>query len=87
MLPQRSHKCSHICSHNSIESDGSHVTKKRGVFYYRRRLPSPPGGEVAVSLGTTNYREAEHLATMLDEAFNELMQPMTELVPENRTVV
>ncbi|QEX23354.1 integrase [Hypericibacter adhaerens] len=78
MLPQRSHSG----SHNNGDGAGSHVTKKRGVYYYRRRLPSPHGGEVALSLGTTNYREAEHQAAMLDKAFNELMQTMTTNTPK-----
>ncbi|QEX18037.1 integrase [Hypericibacter terrae] len=73
MLPQ----CSHSGSHDNGDGEGSHVTKKRGVYYYRRRLPSPHGGEIALSLGTTNYREAEHQAAILDKAFNELMQTMT----------
>jgi hypothetical protein len=28
----------------------SHIASKRGVFYYRRRLPLPYLGEIAVSL-------------------------------------
>jgi hypothetical protein len=76
MLPQCSHKRSHIGSHKSSEHDGSHITKKRGVYYYRRRLPSPRGGEVAVSLRTRNYREAEHRAADMDDAFNKLITTM-----------
>ncbi len=44
----------------------SHITKKRGVFYFRRRLPVPLNGEVALSLRTRNFREAEFLAAALN---------------------
>ncbi|WP_328805645.1 site-specific integrase [Sabulicella rubraurantiaca] len=47
----------------------SHITRKRGVYYWRRRLPGTPRGEVALSLRTRRYREAEHLASRLDMAF------------------
>ncbi|WP_289295679.1 site-specific integrase [uncultured Reyranella sp.] len=60
-LPQRSHKCSH--------KDASGLARKRGVYYFRRRLPEPLSGEIAVSLATRNYREAEHLAEVLNSAF------------------
>lgn len=60
-LPSRSHKCSH--------KDASGIARKRGVYYFRRRLPEPLSGEIAVSLATRNYREAEHLAELLNSAF------------------
>lgn len=44
----------------------SHITRKRGIYYYRRRLPVPSQGEVALSLRTRRFREAEHLACLLD---------------------
>lgn len=47
----------------------SHITRKRGRFYYRRRLPNPHIGEVVLALRTVNYREAEHLARVVDSAF------------------
>jgi hypothetical protein len=47
----------------------SHITRKRGIYTYRRRLPRPHRGEVALSLGTTKFRPAEALASILDEAF------------------
>lgn len=46
----------------------SHITRKDGVFYYRRRLPQRLG-EVAVSLRTRLYREAEFLAGVVDSSF------------------
>lgn len=50
---------------------GSHIARKRGIYHYRRRLPAPHHGEVTISLSTARYREAEHLATVLDGAFGE----------------
>jgi len=41
----------------------SHIAVKRGVYFYRRRLPSPHRGDIAVSLRTKGFREAQHLAT------------------------
>lgn len=49
----------------------SHITRKRGVYYFRRRLPSPMSAEVAVSLRTRNFREAEFLTLRLNARFNE----------------
>jgi hypothetical protein len=40
----------------------SNITKKRGVFYYRRRIPKTPNGEVVLSLRTRVFRVAECLA-------------------------
>lgn len=57
MLPQCSHNCSHI-------------TRKRGVFTYRRRLPQPHAGEITVSLGTTAFWPAQAMAEALDRAFD-----------------
>lgn len=48
----------------------SHLAVKRGVFYFRRVLSKVPRREVAVSLRTCNYREAEHLARVLTAGFN-----------------
>ena len=46
-------------------ADASHLTRKDGVFYYRRALPEHiEGTEVALSLGT-RHREAEYLAEHL----------------------
>lgn len=47
-----------------------HVARKRGVYYFRRELPEPLSGEIAVSLSTRAYREAEYLAEALTELFN-----------------
>lgn len=42
-------------------SDATRLTRKDGVYYYRRRLPHAAGADFALSLGTRNFREAEHL--------------------------
>jgi hypothetical protein len=56
----------------------SHITKKRGVFYYRRRIPMTATGEVALSLQTCNYRCAEHRTRRLDHLFIHLVRLMTD---------
>ena len=56
----------------------SHITRKRGVFYYRRRLPKPLTGELALSLRTRAFREAEWLARVLDAAFPRMLRRMND---------
>ena len=56
----------------------SHMTRKRGVYYYRRRLPKPHQGELALSLLTRRYREAEHLAALLDQTFTNVTKRMSD---------
>ncbi len=51
----------------------SHIARKRGVYYFRRRLPHPHRGDVALSLSTRNFRTAEYLAELLASAFEELV--------------
>lgn len=51
------------CSH-------SRLTKRRGIFYFRRLLPALPRREVAVSLRTRRFREAEHRAVVAGAAFD-----------------
>lgn len=71
-LPQSAHKGSHkdqILGHR----DASRLTRKSGTYYYRRRLPASHGkGEVAVSLSTDRFREAEWLAALLEAEFQRL---------------
>ena len=66
-LPHRSHNCSHI-------------GRKRGVYVYRRRLPGMRDGEVAFSLRTKSYREAEHRAALLDKAFGDALRRARDAV-------
>jgi macrodomain Ter protein organizer (MatP/YcbG family) len=56
----------------------SHITRKRGVFYFRRRLPKPLSGEITLSLRTRVFREAEWLTHTLDAAFARVLQRMTD---------
>jgi integrase len=65
MLPRCSHNCSHL-------------TRKRGIYYYRRRLPGTATREVAVSLFTRRYRLAEHRAARLDVLFARVAPNMPE---------
>jgi hypothetical protein len=55
----------------------SHITKKRGVYYYRRRIPTSPNGEIVLSLRTRVFRVAECLADGLDREFRRLLQEVT----------
>lgn len=71
-LPQSSRKRSH-----KQHADATHLTRKRGVYYYRRLIPERLGTEVALSLGTRRYREAEHLAEQLDVTFNRVVHTVT----------
>ncbi len=58
----------------------SHITRKRGsIYYYRRRLPRPHSGDVALSLGTNHFREAEYLAKVLDYIFDSFFKDEAEL--------
>lgn len=51
----------------------SHITRKRGVYYYRRRLPRHPRRELTLSLRTRSFREAQWLAAILDREFRKVM--------------
>lgn len=48
----------------------SHITRKRGIFTYRRRLPRPLTGEVTLSLNTTSFWTARAIGEALDHAFD-----------------
>ncbi len=39
-------------------ADATRLTRKDGTYYYRRRLPVPDKTDIAISLGTRNFREA-----------------------------
>jgi len=51
----------------------SHICTKRGLFHYRRRVPGC-GDEVTLSLRTLDYREARHVAGLLDHVFNRVLR-------------
>jgi integrase len=62
----------------------AHVTRKGCVYYFRRRLPAPYNGEIGLSLRTKLYREAEHLAHLLNQRLMEALasrQSRINLVP------
>ncbi len=52
----------------------SHITRKRGIFTYRRRLPRPLSGEVTLSLGTRSFWLAQAMAEALDQAFDAFLR-------------
>ena len=56
----------------------SHITRKRGVYYYRRRLPGDAKREIAVSLRTRMFREAQWLAAKLDREFQRMVGSVTK---------
>lgn len=56
----------------------SHISRKRGVYYYRRRLGCGLSGEVTVSLRTSTFREAEWLARQLDHEYRGLIERVKE---------
>jgi hypothetical protein len=47
----------------------SHLTRRSGLFYYRRVLPGGTRHQVAVPLKTRRFQEAEHLAEVRDHTF------------------
>jgi hypothetical protein len=55
-------------------ADASHLSRKNVVYYYRRLLPPHLGTDVALSLGTRNYRKAEYLAAASDTSFRHAVQ-------------
>lgn len=82
MLPQCSHNGSHLGGVHQprlARSWGHHLTRKRGVYYYRRRLPGRLAGEVTLSLRTKLYREAEHRAERVDRVFVKAASDMASL--------
>lgn len=64
---------------------GTHITRRRGVYHWRRRLPGQPKGEIMVSLRTRRYREAEHLAAVADDGFSQEWKRL--VAPERRASV
>jgi len=56
----------------------SHITRKRGVFYYRRRIPGQPRREVTVSLRTRQLCLARWLAAGLDHEFGRIIASVNE---------
>ncbi len=62
----------------------SHITRKRLVYYYRRRLPGAGRLEVAVSLRTQSFREAEHRAALLNRGFDDAWRKARAMNPPDK---
>jgi len=58
----------HKTHHKAVRThrDATRLTRRAGIYYYRRRGPLGRPSEIALSLRTRNYREAEWLAESLD---------------------
>ncbi|WP_367275574.1 DUF6538 domain-containing protein, partial [uncultured Nevskia sp.] len=41
--------------HKLVHKDASRLCRRGGVYYFRRRIPGPIGGEISLSLGTRKY--------------------------------
>jgi hypothetical protein len=54
------------------------MTRKRGVYYYRRRVPQHPTREVTLSLRTRSFREAQWLAVKLDQEFRKVIASVSK---------
>ena len=77
-LPRRSPKRSH--------KDAKGISRKRGIYYFRRQLPDPLEGEIAISLWTRKYREAEYLAEALNALFSHTVRTVSSPT-ELRTIL
>lgn len=56
-----------------------HISSRRGIFHYRRRLPTQRAGEVILSLRTRDYREARQLAAAMDDAFDRAVKVVASM--------
>jgi integrase len=54
--------------------NGSHIARRKDRYWYRRRIPGMQRREICVSLRTRHYREAEHRAALLDQAFGDALR-------------
>ena len=60
----------------------SHMNRKRDVYCFRRRLPAPYAGEVAVSLQTHSFPQAMWLANGLRCCFAHALESGTDMHPD-----
>jgi integrase len=60
----------------------SHITHKRGIYYFRRRMPQPCAFEICISLSTRDYREARWLAGELASVFDRTLAGLASMHPE-----
>lgn len=56
----------------------SHISLKRGLFYYRRRTPKTDS-EITVSLRTHDFREVQYLGELLDRTFLWLIESLQHM--------
>jgi site-specific recombinase XerD len=63
-----------------------HISRRRGIYCYRRRVPGDRCAEVAISLRTRHFREAEHRAGLLDGAFDDALRRARETMSEGYDV-
>lgn len=78
------------CSHIGLRPgrvEVAHLTRRRGIYCWRRRLPARLGGEVSLSLGTRGFRMAEYLAAMLDGEFVRVVATVTPPPPQLRSIL
>ena len=55
-----------------------HITRRAGgLYYFRRRLPRPHHGELALSLRTRHYRRAEALGEVLSAAWDDSLSRLS----------
>ncbi|MBI1212960.1 MAG: tyrosine-type recombinase/integrase [Alphaproteobacteria bacterium] len=54
----------------------SHIALKRGVYFFRRRVPGDRGAEVTISLRTRSFREAQWLAASLSSSFDRMVREL-----------
>lgn len=57
----------------------SHIARKNGVYFFRRRIPGRPRAEIALSLRTKCFREAQWLATSLGSIFDQIVPQMADM--------
>lgn len=71
--------------HKLVHTDGTHLCRRGGVYYYRRRLPGPTSGEIGLSLRTRKFLEAEYLSEALDRRFATAYRP--NMTPRDLTPI
>ena len=70
-------------------SGNNHLSRRNGVYYYRRRVPAqlikPIGSKVIqFSLGTTSLKEAKQLRTAKDLEWDVRFEACTKSLPLRR---
>lgn len=66
---QSAHKPAHKLPRLRGHHDATRLTRKGGIYFYRRRLPGTLGHEISMSLGTRQFRRAEWIAASLEAKF------------------